>query len=129
MKKSNLTFEEGFDGTQATEAAKQGKPMMAFDWNRAAEAIKYHFGDHKDLVAEAGLQGDWAYTGGVIFKEGKPTDENYTYLASNWAVPTLILSWDGKEQEEIKIFAENSDKYNSGSKWDDESLGILGITI
>ena len=40
MKESNLTFAEGFLGTQAAVAKKQGKLMMAFDWDKAAEIIK-----------------------------------------------------------------------------------------
>lgn len=129
MKRSNFTFAEGFLGTQAQEAKRQGKSMMTFDWDKAAEIIKNRFKEHKDLVAEAGLQGDWNYTGGEIFNDGKPTNENYTYLSSNWAIPTLILSWDGIEQEEIECFTNESERFHSDSKWDDEALKILGIDL
>jgi len=128
-KKSDLTFAEGFLGVQAKEATKQGRSMMAFDWDKAAEIIKNAFIEHKDLEAEAGLQGDWGPTSGEIFSDGKPIDEDYTYLTSNWAVPTLILSWDGTEQEEIACFTMESNRFNSSSKWDEESLKILGINI
>ena len=129
MKTSNLTFAEGFLGIQAQEAKRQGKSMMTFDWDKAAEIIKNRFKEHKDLVAEAGLEGDWDYTGGEIFNDGKPTNENYTFLSSNWATPTLILSWDGIEQEEIQCFTNESERFQSNSKWDNEALKILGIEL
>lgn len=126
MKKSELSFIEGFtDGRgQANRAA--GVSLKMFDFEKAAEIIKDRFSKHPDLVAEAGLQGDWAYTGGEIFENGKPTNESYTYLASNWAPPTLILSWDGREQEELECSKEGD---NSGAKWDEKSLQILGISL
>ena len=129
MKTSNLSFAEGFFGTQGQTAREQGKSMMTFDWDKAAEIIKNRFNEHKDLVAEAGLEGDWNYTGGEIFNDGKPTNEDYTYLSSNWATPTLILSWDGIEQEEVECFTDENERFKSKSKWDDEALKILGIEL
>tara|TARA_R110002153_G_C13141927_1_gene481046 strand:- start:264 stop:659 length:396 start_codon:yes stop_codon:yes gene_type:complete len=129
MKTSNLSFAEGFLGTQAQVAKKQGKSMMTFDWDKASEIIKTRVKEHKDLTAEAGLEGDWDYTGGEIFADGKPTNDDYTYLSSNWATPTLILSWDGTEQEEIECFTNETERLKSYSKWDDESLKILGIEL
>ncbi len=126
MKKSELTFAEGFLGTRSNN----NNPFKVFDWDRAAKIIKEKYELHSDLVAEAGLQGDWDYTGGVIFEKGKPVDYNYTYLKSNWAIPTLILSWDGKEQEELECFTYvNESRFDSGSTWDTTSLDILGISI
>ena len=127
MKKSELSFADGFLGTNAEVAAKKGKPTKAFDWDKAAEIIKEHLQEHPDMKAEAGLQGDWNYTGGVIFEDGKPTNENYTYLSSNWAAPTLILEWDGSEQ--IEVECSTTERYNSDSKWDAASLAILGIEL
>ena len=129
MKQSNYTFAEGFLGEPAKKAKAQGAIHKAFNWNQAAEIIKNEFKNHPDLKAEAGLQGDWNYTGGIIFKDGKPTNEEYTYLASNWAMPTLILSWDDHEQKELDCWIEENDKFSSDTKWDDESLAILGINI
>ena len=60
MKKSELSFAEGFLGRRA-EAAKNNK-HMAFNWDKAAEIIKEKLKEHPDLIAEAGLQGDWNYT-------------------------------------------------------------------
>lgn len=129
MKKSELSFADGFLGIQAEEARKKGNSHKAFNWDKAAEIIKEHLQTHPDLQAEAGLQGDWEYTGGTIFEDGKPTNDSYTYLCSNWAPPTLILSWDGDEQLEVECSIEANDRFNANSKWDDESIAILGIKL
>ena len=128
MKSSNLTFAEGFLGTKAQEAKEKGNIFMAFDWDKAAKLIKDKFETNKDLVAEAGLEGDWNYTGGEIFEDGKPTNENYTYLQSNWAAPTLILNY-GDKSEEIECWVEANERFGSDSKWDEISLEILGIQL
>ncbi len=128
MKTSNLTFAEGFLGTQAQEAKAKGAIFMAFDWDKAAKIIKEKFETNKDLVAEAGLEGDWNYTGGEIFENGKPTNDNYTYLQSNWAVPTLILSY-GEQSEEIECWTEANERFTAKTKWDDISLNILGLPL
>lgn len=127
MKESRLSFIGGFAGIDAKKAAKEGKPQLAFDWDKAAEIIKKHLVDHPDLVAEAGLNGDWDYTGGIIFEDGNPTTEHYTYLSSNWAKPTLIISWDGCEQVEVDCSVVENDRFHSASKWDEKSLSKLGI--
>ena len=123
MKKRNLPLEDAI--LNAKSAAKQGATIMAFDWDKAAQIIKDNFNDHPGLIAEAGLQGDWHYTGAVIFEKGVPVMNPYTYLASNWAIPTLILSWDGDEQMEIECFTEKSDRFHGETKWDSISLAIL----
>ena len=130
MKQSNLTFAEGFLRLQAEEAINCGNTEKVFDYDKAAEIIKEKYQSHKDLIAEAGLQGDWEYTGGIIFEKGKPTRNHYTFLASVWAIPTLILSYNGKEQEEIECYTENDDtRFTAFSKWDKQSLNILGIPL
>lgn len=67
--------------------ASRDNPLKVFDWDAAANYmvlnnIKY---------AAAGLSGDWEYTGGQIFADGKivPEEDTYTYLASTWATPQL----------------------------------------
>lgn len=69
--------------------ANRGKELMVFDWLKAAEIIK----EKRPLVASAGLRGDWEWTGGDIYRDGKPIpkDEMYTFLASIWAVPELNI--------------------------------------
>ncbi len=126
MKKTELTFTEGFTTTKGNN----DNPHKVFDWDVAAYIIKQKFLEHNDLFAEVGLQGDWDHTSGQIFENGKPTNNGYSYLSSNWAIPTLILSWDGQEQEEIECFLlEVDSRFSSGSKWDKESLKILGIQL
>lgn len=121
MKRSELTFSEGF----SLGRANNNNHLMAFDWDKAAEIISQCIKKHPDLKAEAGLQGDWDFTGGCIFRNGKPFTDDYTYLCSSWAKPTLILSWDGIEQEEIICEVEENERFSSKSKWDDISLKIL----
>lgn len=127
MKESNLSFLDGFFGPPSS--VKKSKVQMAFDWDKAATAIKEIYKTHPSLLAEAGLQGDWKYTGGIIFEDGKPTNENYTYLSSNWAIPTLILSWDGQEQLEFECWREEDERFCCYTKWDETSLNILGIPL
>lgn len=129
MKKSELAFFDANTGSRAKAASLKGSTHKAFNWDKAAEIIKEKLKLHPNLVAEAGLQKDWAYTGGSIFENGKPVNDSYTYLASNWAIPTLILSWDGEEQEEIDCHIEQNDRFHSETKWDETSLSILGINI
>lgn len=132
MKQSELSFIDGFLlGPINVEIAKaKGSVHKTFDWDKAAQIIKDKFQEHSDLVAEAGLQRDWDYTGGVIFADGKPTVESYTYLSSNWAIPSLILSWEDKEQEETECYiAQEGSRFDCKSKWDETSLKILGIDL
>lgn len=130
MKKSELSFMDGFNPNGEGQInQKLGKPQMAFDWDKAAQIIKENLILFPNLIAEAGLQRDWNCTGGVIFANGKPENDSYTYLCSNWAKPTLILSNDGDEILEVVCEIEENDRFSSDSKWDDTSLGILGISI
>lgn len=130
MKETQISFMEGFTlgAAKAQAASERGEKAKSFDWNKAASIISHQFKLHPDLIAEAGLQGDWHHTGGVIFTNGHPTNAPYTYLHSAWAIPTLILSWDGCEQLEIECY-ETEGKFNSDSKWDEESLAIIGIPV
>lgn len=126
MKKSNYTFADGFLGMPSE---KKINGFRSFDWEKAATIIKAALKDHPYLIAEAGLQNDWSCTGGIIFENGYPTNDHYTYLSSNWAIPTLILSWDGDEQIEQDCFVDGDDKFNESSKWDDASLSIVGLPL
>lgn len=126
MRKS-ISFSAGFMGVEANQAIKEGKKHQAFDWDKAAEIIKNKYAEHKDLVVEAGLEGDFDITSDVIFENGKPTI-GYTYLSSNWATPSMILSYDG-EEESIDCYTEQNERFHSHTTWDDGSLKILGIQI
>ena len=128
MRESTLTFMEGFSRSNYDDAKAKGAIQMAFDWDKAAQIIKEKLKEYPDLSAEAGLEGDWEYTGGIIFEFGKPANEEYTYLSSNWATPTLIVTTDVGE-ESFECFTEENERFNSGSEWDEKSLKILGINI
>ena len=70
--------------------ANRGKELMVFDWDKAGRLIK----ERRPEYASAGLRGDWEYTGGTIYESGKPVMDDYTFLASTWAVPELDLDGD-----------------------------------
>lgn len=70
--------------------ANRGREMMVFDWDKAARLIR----ERKPRCASAGLRSDWEYTGGTIYENGKPVMDDYTYLASTWAVPELDMDGD-----------------------------------
>lgn len=74
MKQTKYSFAQGFLGMPNEKKTSH----KAFDYDKAARIIKKHLVDHPDLVADAGLQGDWAYTGGEIFRDGKPVTDSYT---------------------------------------------------
>lgn len=99
--------------------AHKGARIKVFDWNKAAALIK----ERKPEIASAGLGGDWEYTGGEIYRGGKPVDksETYTYLASNWARPELDL--DG-ETIDCYTYQDESD-FRSGTYWPESALKIL----
>lgn len=72
--------------------ANRGREEMVFDWDKAARLIA----ERKPQTASAGLSGDWEWTGGEIYRDGKPVpaDDTYVYLSSTWATPELELDGD-----------------------------------
>lgn len=98
--------------------ANRGKEMMVFDWDKAAKLIKES--GFKDAMA--GLASDWEWTGGYIFKNGKPIDERETYLASTWATPELDL--DGEIIDCYKMKSE-TDGWTAETLWPNSALKIL----
>lgn len=102
----------------AMGVANRGKLSMVFDWDKAAALIA----ERKPREAGAGLSGDWEYTGGQIYADGKPITDEYTYLASTWAPPELSL--DGEMVECWKWAAETPD-WNSDTKWPESARAIL----
>lgn len=103
---------------RAEEAARRGSPVRVFDWARAAELIV----QHRPTTAGAGLRGDWGWTGGEIWTDGKINLDSYTYLASTHAEPEITL--DDGEPIACGRLAEGSD-WDSGTKWPPEALAIL----
>jgi hypothetical protein len=93
--------------------------LSAF-WDRAAELIR----DRKPTLASAGLAGDWEYTGGEIWRDGKPVpaDETYTYLSSNWAMPEIDL--DGHRFDCWRWQTETPG-WDASTYWPDSALAVL----
>lgn len=96
----------------------RGKEMMVFDWDKAAMLIR----EKRPKIARAGLRGDWEYTGGTIYKGGKPIKNTYTCLASTWAVPELDM--DGEIVECYRIQHEVP-RWDAKTKWPYSALAIL----
>lgn len=100
--------------------ANRSRPLMVFDWDKAAQLIA----ERRPSVARAGLCSDWEYTGGDIYRGGKPVrkDDTYTYLASTWATPELDLDGDV-----IPCFRMKTDApgWGSDTYWPESALGIL----
>jgi hypothetical protein len=98
--------------------ANRGKELMVFDWDKAAEMIKAS----GCKEANAGLGGDWEWTGGSILIDGKPDFDSYTYLASTWAIPELEIDGDlcscYRMQHEVP-------EWDSQTKWPPSALKIL----
>ena len=88
-----------------------------FDWDKAAKIIK----EEQPESAYAGLAEDWEWTSGIIYENSKPIKNKYTYLASRWATPVLIL-----DDKEIECY--QPDEYhgwNADTKWPESALKIL----
>ena len=97
--------------------ANLGKPLMVFDWVKAAKLIK----ESRAKTASTGFRGDWEWTGGGIW-DGKPVKSGWTYLASTWATPELCL--DGGEHIECFIMESETD-WDCDTEWPEEALKII----
>lgn len=107
----------------AMGAANRGKELMIFDWDEAARIIK----ESNARDALAGLSGDLGNTCGTIFEDGKPWMDDYTYLASTWATPVLILI-DCLNNKEVQIpcfIMQSQTEWNEHTKWPKSALDIL----
>ena len=98
--------------------ANRGKEKMVFDWNTAEMLIR----EKRPEIARAGLCGDWEYTGGTIYKGGKPVKDTYTYLASTWAVPELNMD---REIVECYRMQHEVPQWDENTKWPYSALTIL----
>jgi hypothetical protein len=89
-----------------------------FDWDKAARLIR----EKKPSHAGAGLEDDWEWTGGDIYRDGEPITDSYTYLFSTWAIPELEM-----DDELIECWVYHSDKpeWNQDTKWPESALKIL----
>ena len=106
---------------RARRAAAEGAKKKVFDWNEAARRIAAS----GTRYAEAGLSGDWNYTGGPILRDGAPIPEKdtYVYLSSNWANPAIIL--DDNKCESCWIYEEDSPGWDAHTYWPESALNIL----
>ena len=98
--------------------AYRGNELMVFDWNKAARLIK----ESKTDYASAGLDEDWEWTGGVIYENGEPVRDAYTYLSSTWATPKLCIN--GNFIDCYKM-AHEVPNWNAETKWPESALKIL----
>lgn len=98
----------------------RGNPLMVFDWVKAAKLIS----ENRDSTIRAGLAGDWEYTGGTIWKNGKPA-KGYTYLASTWATPEIEI--DGCTEDCYVMESVHPD-WDADTYFPPEALEILGLT-
>lgn len=100
--------------------AAAGREPRVFDWHKAALLIR----ERRPSRAGAGLESDWEYTGGEIFKDGAPVprEDTYTYLASTWAAPQLDL--DG-EVVECWLMMSDTPGWDSHTYWPESALAIL----
>ena len=98
-------------------AAARNERQRVFDWNRAAKILA----ERKPAEASAGLQQDMGWTGGVVWSDGKPHYDDYTYLWSNWATPILVI-----DDEEIECWCYVDERgWNADTKWPDSALEVL----
>lgn len=93
-------------------------PLMVFDWDKAAQILV----DRKPERALAGLTNDFEWTGGIIWKDGKPFTDDYTYLASTWAEPLLVI-----DDEEIECWRYESEvpEWSAETKWPKSAINIV----
>ena len=105
---------------------KGGCKMKVFDWDKAATLIK----EKKPESAYAGLLEDMGYTVGHIYGDGKPDIDDYTYLASSWATPVIVLYFskdhdlDGAYIPCYKM-ADEVPHWDAKTKWPESALNIL----
>ena len=90
--------------------AHRNDPLMVFDWDKAARILS----ERVPNKAFAGLEGDFEYTGGIIWFCGEPCMSDYTYLASTWAKPLLVI---GDEEIECWRYSSDVPEWSAGTKW------------
>lgn len=88
----------------------EGNSQRVFDWDEAARLIQWH----KPDKAYAGLIETWRNTGGCIWQDRGivRAADTYTFLASTWATPVLILDtvvvdcwlWDTETEWDDKTY-------------------------
>ena len=92
--------------------------MRVFDWDRAARRLV----EVRAKSASAGLAEDLEWTCDRILEDGEPMHDGWTFLASTWATPTLIM--DGCE-EDCFLVEPHHRGWGSDTKWPASALAIL----
>lgn len=98
--------------------ANRGKEMKVFDWIAAVKIMM----ETNCNFAQAGLVEDYDYTVGTILNNKIPVLDDYCYLASTWATPTLYC--DGDLIECWKLQSQVPD-YDEDTKWPDDALKLF----
>lgn len=100
--------------------ASRGNESKVFDWDKAARLIR----ERKPNIASAGLESDWEFTGGDIYKDGDIVKEGdtYVYLASTWATPEISLDGDIVECYKMQSKTPN---WGADTYWPESALKIL----
>lgn len=101
--------------------AARGNRIRVFDWDKAAAILA----NGRVQSARAGLQDDWDWTGGDILRDGQPVprDETYTFLASTWATPELLIC--GETCIPCWRYKDESPGWDAHTYWPDSALAIL----
>ena len=102
----------------ARSQSSQGNRLRVFDWEKAARLIL----EKNPKEASAGLRGDWEWTGGTIYSNGKPDMDSYTFLGSTWAIPEIDI--DG-QVEECWRYKDETPGWGSKTKWPESAILIL----
>jgi hypothetical protein len=98
--------------------ASRGNEQKVFDW---ITAIKIMIESNCN-IASAGLIEDYDYTVGDILRNKEPCLDDYCYLASTWATPTLY--YDGHTVACWKMQSDVPD-YGSDTKWPEDALKLF----
>lgn len=99
--------------------ANRDKPLMVFDWEKAARLIA----ERRPDAASAGLEGDWEWTGATIWENGTiPERSMGPYLASTWATPLLEID---DETIECWRYEQDTPGWGAETYWPDEARAIV----
>ena len=118
MVRKNTDFIGGmFSGARKAQASSV---LHYFDFDKALEIIK----EKKPDSVEAGLAQDWSHTSGYIMKDGKLTNDDYTYLHSRWATPSMTLIYTSGHEEEIDCFRtiKDDEEIEIQQKWTNKQI-------
>jgi hypothetical protein len=119
----NTDFVGGMLSGSLKSAMADDDDFKVFDWHKAAQILR----DERPNYAYAGLAEDWNNTSGLIFRDGKVVleDDTYTYLASAWATPGILLPGESGVIPCYLLPSENDQNWDSETYWPQSALNIL----